>query len=128
MKLYVFVYGETIDMILTAEHKNYMRIKKFLLNSLKHLRCNMTDNLPFHCCHVFILQEVKKSRLYFAVEMTLFTSCTCKMKTSYFVDVLYGTFSIRPFRFEKDCVVVVDRSFKLDMRSIVELFITRKTF
>ena len=40
MKLYVFLYGETIDVIQTAEHKNYMRIKKRTVNAPKHLRCN----------------------------------------------------------------------------------------
>ena len=33
MKLYVFLYGKTIDVVLTAEHKNYMRIKKRTVNS-----------------------------------------------------------------------------------------------
>ena len=33
MKLYVFFYGQTIDVILTAEHKNYMRIKKRAVNA-----------------------------------------------------------------------------------------------
>jgi len=32
MKLYVFLYGKTIDVIPRAEHKNYMRIKKRTVN------------------------------------------------------------------------------------------------
>jgi len=30
MKLYVFLCGKTMDVILTAEHKSYMRIKNYM--------------------------------------------------------------------------------------------------
>ena len=33
MKLYVFLYGKTIDVILMAERQNYMRIKKRTVSS-----------------------------------------------------------------------------------------------
>jgi hypothetical protein len=32
MKLYVFLYGMTIDVILTAENQSYVRIKKRTVN------------------------------------------------------------------------------------------------
>ena len=33
MKLYVFLYGTTIDVILTAENQSYVRIKKRTVNA-----------------------------------------------------------------------------------------------
>jgi transcription elongation factor Elf1 len=48
MKLYVFLCGKTIDVILTAEHKNYMRIKKRTVNS-SWTRKYVPSTSPIHC-------------------------------------------------------------------------------